>query len=142
MSGNFQLWSQTAASNDVADASVPWPEGMAPGQVNNSARAMMAAIASWRDDTNGSITTGGSANSLTFTSAQTLTTYLNNIRITAKAGATNTGAATLNLNTIGAKSIRSFYTGAEAAIAAGQIVANGVYDLRYDTAANSAAGAW
>lgn len=142
MSGNYQLWSQTASSNDVADASVNWAEGMSPGAVNNSARALMAAVASNRDDNNGSITTGGSANNYTFTSAQTIATYLNNVRISVKASFTNTGAANLNLNTIGLKAIKVFDTGAEGDPAPGQIVANGRYDLEYDTAANSAAGAW
>lgn len=40
-------WSTTAGNNDDADASINWAENQAPSTVNNSARAMMAAIRSW-----------------------------------------------------------------------------------------------
>lgn len=38
-------WSTTAADNATADPSINWQEGQAPSTVNDSARAMMAAIA-------------------------------------------------------------------------------------------------
>jgi hypothetical protein len=56
----LHLWSRTAASNATADSSINWAEGQSPSSVNDSARAMMARIAEWRDDLGG-ITTGGSA---------------------------------------------------------------------------------
>lgn len=40
-------WSTTAANNATADSSINWQEGQAPSTVNDSARAMMAAIATW-----------------------------------------------------------------------------------------------
>lgn len=40
-------WSTTAANNATADPSINWQEGQAPSTVNDSARAMMAAIATW-----------------------------------------------------------------------------------------------
>ncbi|WP_157639441.1 tail fiber domain-containing protein [Burkholderia ubonensis] len=40
-------WSITAANNATADPSINWQEGQAPSTVNDSARAMMAAIATW-----------------------------------------------------------------------------------------------
>lgn len=142
MSENAFSWSVTASSNDVADAAVPWPEGMLPGAVNNSARALMAGVARYIADTNGSITTGGGSNIYTVTSLSDHSTLTNGIVVAAKASFTNTGAATLNLNTIGAKSIRVFSSGAEGPLVAGQIVINGTYQFRYDTAADSAAGGW
>lgn len=142
LSENAFSWSITASSNDVADAAVPWPEGMLPGAVNNAARAMMAGIARFIADTNGTIATGGTAGSYTITSNSGHTALTNGILVAAKASATNTAGATLNFNTLGAKSIRVFNAGAEAALAAGQIIINGTYQFRYDTAANSAAGGW
>ncbi|MDN7993585.1 tail fiber domain-containing protein [Burkholderia orbicola] len=38
-------WSTTAANNATADPSINWQEGQAPSTVNDSARAMMAALA-------------------------------------------------------------------------------------------------
>ena len=43
-------WSQTAASNDTADSSINWLENQAPSTLNNSARAMMAALAKFYAD--------------------------------------------------------------------------------------------
>jgi hypothetical protein len=40
-------WSTTAANNATADPSINWQEGQPPSSVNDSARAMMAAIATW-----------------------------------------------------------------------------------------------
>lgn len=142
MAENAFLWSITASSNDVADPAVSWPEGMLPGAVNNSARATMAGVARLIADLNGTITTGGTAGSYSATSNSGHTALTNGILLTAKANATNTAGATLNLNTLGAKSIRTWISGAEAAVAAGQIISGGTYQYRYDTAANSAAGGW
>jgi len=65
MPENIYLWSVTASSNDVADPAVPWQENMLPGQVNNSARSTMAAIARFVQDINGSLVTTGAANAYT-----------------------------------------------------------------------------
>ncbi len=142
MAENPFFWSETAADNDDADASVPWPEGMAPGAVNNAARSLMAGVARFIKDMNGSLTTTGSSSAYALTSKCGHTAYANGILIAATMNATNSAGATLNLNTYGAKSIRVFVNGAEAAVAAGQMVTGGTYQFRYDTALNSAAGAW
>jgi microcystin-dependent protein len=136
------LWSTTAADNDDADPAVPYPEGMLPGSVNNAARAQMAAVARLIKDLNGTLTTAGSANAYTLTSSCGHSALTNGILITAKASFTNTAAATLNLNTFGAKAIKVFTSGAEADAAAGQIISGGTYQFRYDAALASAAGAW
>ena len=60
MPTGLHLWSRTAASNAIADSSINWAEGQSPSSVNDSARAMMARIAEWRDDLGG-LATGGSA---------------------------------------------------------------------------------
>ena len=52
-------WSQTAALDATADATINWAEGQAPSSVNDSARAMMAASAKYRDDIAGAIVTAG-----------------------------------------------------------------------------------
>jgi microcystin-dependent protein len=54
-------WSTTAGSNATADPTVNWAAGMAPSAVSPSGRAMMAAIAEWRDDTSGLLVDTGSA---------------------------------------------------------------------------------
>jgi len=64
----FFLWSRTAASNGTADPSAPFPEGMAPSAVNDSARGMMAGLAMYRDDVAGAIVTTGTNASYLVTS--------------------------------------------------------------------------
>lgn len=64
-------WSTIAANNATADSTVSWPEGMAPSQVNDSARAEMAAVAKWRNDISGTVTTGGTATAYTMTTNST-----------------------------------------------------------------------
>src|SRR4051794_8193222 len=68
---SFWKWSRAANSNASADASINWAEGQPPSSVNDSARAMMAAAAKFRDDISGAITTGGTATAYTVTSYQT-----------------------------------------------------------------------
>ncbi len=69
-------WSTTAADNDDADATINFLEGQSPATVNNSARALMAAVASWRDSIDyGTVsggTVGGSANAITLTNSPTV----------------------------------------------------------------------
>lgn len=70
-SSAFYQWSTTAGSNATADPTINWQEGMAPSAVNDSARAMMAALARWRNDTTTSnITTSGTSTAYTFSSNQ------------------------------------------------------------------------
>ena len=48
-------WSQTASSDATTDPTINWAEGQAPSSINDSARAMMAATAKYRDDIVGAI---------------------------------------------------------------------------------------
>lgn len=63
-------WSETAATNATADASVNWAEGQVPSSVNDSARAMMASAAKWRDDISGGLITGGTSTAYVLTTTQ------------------------------------------------------------------------
>lgn len=105
----FFNWSKTAASNASADATVNWAEGMSAGAVNDSARAMMAATAKYRDDVSGSITTGGTSTAYTVTSNQTFSSLalLSGKQIAFIPHATNGATVTLNVDSLGEKALRS-----------------------------------
>lgn len=67
-------WSKTATSNATADATINWSEGMPPSVVDDSARALMARVAEYRDDISCSLTTGGTASAYTLTTNEGLAT--------------------------------------------------------------------
>lgn len=110
----FYNWSLTAASNATADSTVNWAEGMAPSAVNDSARAMMASTAAFRDDISGGITTGGTSTAYTVTSNQVFDTlaHMDSAIIAFVPHATSGSAPTLNVDGLGAKKIR-FVTGTD-----------------------------
>lgn len=109
----FWSWSRTAATNATADSTINFAEGQAPSSVNDSARAVMAAAAKYRDDISGAIVTGGSATAYTVTSYEVFDTlaHLSGQMIAFVPHATNTNAVgvdiTLNVDGLGAKSIRA-----------------------------------
>jgi hypothetical protein len=137
-------WSRVAADNDDADtaAGADWAEGQAPSTVNNSARAMMAETADYVADLGGTLTTAGSSTAYTVTSNGSFSTLVDGARLSITMDETCGAAATLNVDGLGAKKFRKFVGTVEADLAAGDLVASGHYDIVYDTAANSAAGAW
>lgn len=69
---SFFNWSKTASTNATADSSIQWQEGQPPSSVNDSARAMMARLAEYRDDTSGLLATGGTSIAYTLTANQTI----------------------------------------------------------------------
>jgi microcystin-dependent protein len=104
----FWKWSHTASSNATADNTVNWAEGMAPSAVNDSARAMMARLAEWRDDVSGTITTAGSSTAYTVASNQGFDNFadLNGAMIALVPHTTNGATVTLNVDGLGAKPLR------------------------------------
>lgn len=135
-------WSQTAASNASSDSDITWAEGQAPSTVNNSARQMMARIAELLADMGGAEDATGTANGILVTANSNFTTYANGRVVAFNATSTNTAAVTLNVNGIGAKAIRKMGSSGDAALAAGDIQADGIYVTRYNTTLNGGAGGW
>jgi microcystin-dependent protein len=104
----FYNWSLTAASNATADSTVNWAEGQAPSTVNDSARAMMASTAAFRDDTSGSLATGGTSTAYTLTTNQVFDSlaHLNGKVVAFTPHTTNGATVTLNVDGLGAKPLR------------------------------------
>lgn len=121
--------STTDANNNGSAANAGFPEGMAPSDVNNAARALEGMIARWYKDGNGTLTTGGSSNAYTLTPNRTISAYADGDTFLIEANHTNTGAATLNVSALGAKSI---VTVGGSALGAGEITSGGRYFVSYD----------
>jgi microcystin-dependent protein len=105
----FWSWSKTAASNATADTTINWAEGQSPSSVNDSARAMMARTAEWRDDVSGTIVTAGTATAYTIASNQGFDSlaHLNGAMIAFVPHATCGATVTLNVDGLGPKPLRS-----------------------------------
>jgi hypothetical protein len=139
---NIYAWSTTAADNATADSSINWAEGMPPSDVNDSARVMMQRVKQLLVDLGGSIAAGGTANALTVAANSAFAAYANGQIISFRATAANTGAATLNVNSIGAKAIWKNTGSGPAALSGGEIQNTGIYIAQYQAALNSSAGVW
>src|SRR4051812_2341879 len=131
MSTGVIQWSTTAASNSTADTAVNWAEGQAPSSVNDSARAMMAAAAKWRDDITGIIVTGGTGTAYTATSNQVIAVNINGMTVQFTPGTTNTGTVTLAVDGQTARPLR-FLTGVE--LPAGTLISGSLYQATYRSA--------
>lgn len=119
---DVSTWTSSASGNSAA-APNGFPENMLPSQVNDAARETMAAIRRWYNRVNAAGTVGGTANAITLAYSPVVTAYVTGDGYTFFASATNTGAATLNVSGLGAKSIKlgsNSLTGGE--IVAGQAV--------------------
>jgi microcystin-dependent protein len=133
---SFFKWSKTAGNNATADATINWAEGQAPSTVNDSARAMMAAAAKYRDDVAGIIATGGSSSAYTVTSSQAFDSLVNlDGKVVAFVPHVTSGGGpvTLNVDGLGAKALRSS-PGVE--LAAGTLIAGTPYAAVYCNAGN------
>lgn len=119
---------ETDASN-VTGTDPGWPVGMAPSRVGSSARALQGALTRDWDRRGPTLTSAGTANAQTLTYTIAPTAYVRGDTYSFLAGATNTGAATLNVNTLGAKAITK--NGAQA-LTGGEIAAGVAVMVVYD----------
>jgi hypothetical protein len=131
MATGVKSWSTTASDNDDADTAINWLEGQAPSTVNDSARAMMAAIADWYAQIKaGTIigTVGGTADAITLTCSPTVTAYAAGQRFLFKAPGTNTTIVTLAVDGLAATAVRY----KDVALVAGDIVTGDYMLVTYD----------
>lgn len=134
--GAVYQWSRTAATNATADATINWSEGMSPSSVNDSARAMMARIADWRDDFSGVLATGGTSSAYTLTTNQGIPNPPTDGQLVAfTPAATNAAAVTLSVDGGAARRID---TAPGVLIGAGVLISGTPYSVKF----NAATGAW
>lgn len=125
---NVSEWSTTAASNNSASPNGA-PEGMAPSGVNDVIRENMAASAKVYKDQQGGLVTTGSANTYLLTTNNVHTTLADIGLTVVRINATNTGASTLNIDSLGAKSLEAN----SIAVYPGMLQANSLYAVAYNS---------
>jgi len=121
---------------------IDWAEGMSPGNVNSSARQQMASTKAFVADLAGGLVAGGSANAITLTANAGFATLTGGLVVSFKASADNTGATTLSVNALGAKSVRKMSANGDAALEGREIQEGGIYTVKYSTDANGSSGGW
>ena len=125
-------WSSTAGSNIQANTGINWDEGMNAASVNDSARSTMAQIAAWYSQIKGGTvypaTVGGTASAITLTCSPTIDAYAAGQRFMFKAASDCSGAATLNVDSLGTKAIQY----AQAALAANAFKSGDLVIVAYD----------
>jgi len=110
-----------------------------PNTIDDLFRDVLGLIARGYGDVGGRGTVGGTADAITLASLSTYQTLQTGIILSFRASGANTGAATLNLDSLGAKKLRRQ---GDSALQAGDIAADGTYLIKYDEAYDAAAGAW
>ncbi|MGY3691451.1 microcystin-dependent protein [Bradyrhizobium sp. USDA 3240] len=130
-------WSRVAASDATADSSINWQEGQAPSSVNDSARAMMAATAKYRDDIAGAIVTSGSSTSYVLSSYQQFDSFtsMNGAMIAFTPHIINGGITVINVDGLGTRPLR---TSPGTELQAGVIIQGTPYTATY----NNSDAAW
>jgi hypothetical protein len=144
----YDYSSTSALANGTTAGDAVSENATAPSAVNNAIRGHKYYHKLWLDDQAGvNQTVGGTANAITLTTSQGFTAYgtadgqiKNGTEIAFKnTVGPNTAATTINVNAIGIKKIRGQ---GDVDLAGGEMVDDGIFRLRYDTAADAAAGAW
>lgn len=117
---------------NVTDASntARFPELMAASEVNNSARALEGIMARWHKDTNGSLVSTGAADVFALAANRTISSYTDGLSFTFEVATANTGAATLNVDAVGAQAI-VWPDGT--ALSSGDMPAEAKVTVRYDS---------
>ena len=133
--GLQEHWSLTPGTNQTADPAVNQRERMAPSQVNDAIRQIMARLKAFALDTSGSLVTGGTATAYTLTTNEGFTALVNGLSVTVRMHATNGAAPTFAPDSLAAKAIQVL---SGTAAPAGALQAGSLQTFTY----NASADAW
>ncbi|MCC8954102.1 tail fiber protein [Bradyrhizobium sp. Pear77] len=130
-------WSKTANLNSNSDPVIGWAEGQAPSSINDSARAMMAETAKYRDDIAGLIVTAGTSTAYTLATSSVFDSFphMDGAMIAFTPHVTNgQGPVSLNVDGIGAQPLR---TAPATELVGGTLIAGTPYVATYKNADNA-----
>lgn len=131
--GNSAILSQTDASN--ASGTMPsWSGSAAPSTLDDAGRALQGAVVrewNWRNFT---VTATGTSDAKVLSYSVAPAAYYNGQRFAFIANTTNTTSATLNVNSLGAKTIKKDVSGTLTNLAASDMVSGMFVEVAYNTA--------
>lgn len=140
MAGIYDLSTTASSNTSIGGASAA--EGMSPAGVNDVIRALAAVVKAYQEDVGGAPSAVATGNAYAVTTSSVVPNYAAGLAFIVVPDTANTGAATINFDTVGSKKIRKFSAGAEAALVANDLLANNPALLVYNTAADSGSGAF
>jgi hypothetical protein len=123
-------FSQTDSSNDPAGSA-------APNTIDNNIREIKGAVTREWNHRSYTVTAGGTADAKTLTYSVAPDAYRNGQRYAFIANTTNTGSATLNVNSLGAKTIKKDVLGTLTALAASDMTAGMFVEVAFNASDNS-----
>lgn len=112
-------------------AAIPWNSQRITGYGVPTARTDAQRVDKVQDSAHTYAGASSGTDTITATLTPAITAYAAGQRFTFLAGGTNTGAATINFNSVGAKDLKKGPAGSTA-LAAGDITAGGLYTVEYD----------
>lgn len=131
--GNTSVFSQTDASNN-SGTQPSWSGAAAPSTLDDAGRGLQGAVTrewNWRSYT---LTAGGTADAKTLTYSVAPAAYYNGQRFAFIANTTNTTSATLNVNGLGAKTIKKVVAGVLTNLSSGDMVSGAFVEVAYNLA--------
>jgi hypothetical protein len=123
-------FSQTDSSNTPAGSD-------APNTLDNNIRANMGAVTREWNHRSYTVTAGGTADAKTLTYSVAPDAYRNGQKFAFIANTTNTGSCSLNVNSLGAKTIKRVIAGTLTALSASDMVAGMFVDVAYNASDDS-----
>ena len=133
--GAAKEWA-TAAEDDQVDGSEYSAKHYATKAAASATSAASSAAgmeaATIKNGTYWGYTTAGSANTYTLTTSPTISSYAADMFYHIKMNASNTGASTINVDSVGAKNIKKYGGAGMVDLAANDLESGGVYTIIYD----------
>lgn len=119
-------------NSNTTVSSVNIAEGCPPSGINDALRAILGLLARALNMLTGKYASTGSANAYVLTPSSALPAYTTGGRYSFRANFANTGAATLNISSLGAKTIKKMAASGKADLASGDIQSGQPVTVEYD----------
>lgn len=130
-------WNETASSNDVATPNgLPISPVPIRAEITDWGRETMAVLKRDWDRSHTTLSSSGSSNAYVLTYGAAPPAYANGLRFSFKASFSNSGSATCNVNSLGAKTIKKNGASGLATLASGDIQTDNHVELEYDADAD------
>lgn len=124
----------TTANDNTSIEGIALADTMLANALDNAIRQAMADTAELLLDIAAPTATTGSSNAYVLATTGTVTSYADKLRLVIRPNFSNTGACTINVDSLGAIDIKIYTSSGIGNPASGQIQSGGVYDLIYVSA--------